>query len=795
MYKSWPSAVAITLSLTSAAITPFVMAAPTVETQSITFDLPADSLANTLQNIARLSNRQLSVDPALVRGKNAPAVRGQMNTAQAMNLALQGSGLELLITQSGSLSVQTAVKAGDAIELGATDIMGANDVAQANRINPATSVGSKIPLTAREIPQSVSVVSHAQIESQKMVDVQQALRSAPGIVSTNVDTSRYRFYSRGFEIDTMQVDGINMPFTYLTPPNLAMYDRIEVLRGPSGLYSGAGGAGGTINLVRKRPTAEFAAEGLLTSGTYDTHLARADIGGPLNETGSVRGRFVAEQDDRSLWAKGTHRDVDQFYGVIEADLSPDTTATAGISHQKFDSKSMQYGYPTYTDGSFLNINPRTFYAPDWNKETNDQTMAFAEIEHQLANDWASKLAVNHSIADRYSIFGGLRNAVNPATNLTQYQTSLGTSHSRQTSVDLSAWGPLQLFGRTHQLTAGLNWYKEHAYSLAIPGTPRTISVDLDEPPIVVDPISTPDSAASRATTDTHQRSLYANARWSLSDPLTLVTGVRATWWDTTENPDSELNANGTTYQSDNLGRHITPFGGLVYDLNDVYSVYGSYTSIFKPQTLRERSGTLIKPLEGSQYELGIKASYLDGDLDASAAIFQIDQENRGVRDPSDTVNAYYFAEGKARSRGFEMQFSGRIVDDWDVGAGYTYTNTRYFDPSADTGRAAFSAYTPKHLLKVWTQYTLPGALDDISLNLSTYATSAISTNTNGVIVRQGGYATVDAGISYRINEHVTAGFNVTNLLDRRYYQSIQTPADHNYLGNPRMSLASLEFKY
>lgn len=795
MFRSWPSASVVMLSLTASATSFTAAAAPTSESQMVAFDLPPGKMSVTLQDIARQSGHQLSVEPSLLRDKLAPAVRGQMTGVQAMMQALQGSGLELRITPSGSFGVQAATAVGGSIELGATDISGFNDFAQANPINPPTSIGSKIPLTAREIPQSISVVSHEQIESEKMVDVQQALRSAPGIVATNVDTSRYRFYSRGFEIDTMQIDGINMPFTYLTPPNLAMYDRVEVLRGPSGLYSGAGGAGGTINLVRKRPTADFAAEALVTAGDYDTHLARVDVGGPLDPSGSVRGRFVAEQDDRSLWAKGTHRDVDQFYGIVEADLSDETTATAGISHQKFDSKSMQYGYPTYTDGSFLNINPRDFYAPDWNEETNDQTMAFAEVEHQLGDDWKSKLAVNHSITDRYSLFGGLRNAVNPATNRTQYQTSLGTNHSRQTSVDLSAWGPMEFLGRTHQITAGINWYKEYADALGVPGTPRTINIDLNQPPIDVPLISTPDSAASRATTETRQRSLYANARWSLSDPLTLVTGVRATWWDTTEDPDDVLNANKTTHQSDNLGRHITPFGGLVYDLNDVYSLYGSYTSIFKPQSLRERSGTLLKPLEGSQYELGIKANYLDGRVDASAAIFQIDQENRGVRDPSDTVNAYYFAEGKARSRGFEMQFSGRVMEDWDLGAGYTYTNTRYFDASADTGRAAFSAYTPKHLLKVWTQYTLPGALDDVSLNLSTYTTSAISTNTNGVIVRQGGYATVDAGVSYRINEHLTAGFNVTNLFDRRYYQSIQTPADHNFLGNPRMSLASLEFKY
>lgn len=791
MPRYWSRSVALALSLSAGATCLPVVAQ--VVSQALSFNLPAGPLAETLNSIARQSGRGLSLDASLLGNRQAPAIKGSMSAEAAMSQALVGSGYALRVTDSGNFSVQPV--ASGALEVGVTTIDSVTDQAAGEPINPPTTVGSRAPLTARELPQSVSVVSHAQLEAEKIVDLQQALHKAPGIVATNVDTSRYRFYSRGFEIDNLQIDGVQMPFTYLTPPNMAMFEQVEVLRGPAGLYNGAGGAGGTINLVTKRPTAQFAGEAQVSAGTYDTRMQRIDLGGPLNEQGTLRGRVVAENDTRDLRADGTHRDVQQYYAVLEADVSPDTTVTAGVSHQAFESKSMQYGYPTYTDGSFLNVSASTFYGPDWNKETYDQTMAFAELKHDFANEWSSKLSVNNNITDRYSIFGGLRGAVNPATNLTQYQTSESDSHTLQTSIDLSAWGPLQVFGRTHQLTLGTSWLKESATAETIPGTPRTITVDLDNPPTNIAPISVPTSKASRATTDTLQRSVYANARWSLADALTLITGARVSWWESSVDPDASRNSNGSVHSADSLSHHVTPYGGLIYDLNDTYSLYASYTDIFKPQSLRDTSGSLLKPLQGSQYEVGIKGSYLDGAIDASAAVFQLTQENRGILDPADSTNTYYLAQGKARSRGLELQMSGRVTPRWDLGAGYSYTSTRYFDASADTGKSAFSAYTPRHLLKLWSHYRLPEPLQDLSINLSSYTTSEISTNTSGVIVRQPGYTTVDAGLSYRINPHLTADLNVTNVFDRYYYQSIQTPSDHNYLGDPRLTLMSLKYTF
>ncbi|MGV8294723.1 TonB-dependent receptor domain-containing protein, partial [Pseudomonas aeruginosa] len=82
---------------------------------------------------------------------------------------------------------------------------------------------------------------------------------------------------------------------------------------------------------------------------------------------------------------------------------------------------------------------------------------------------------------------------------------------------------------------------------------------------------------------TKQQALYALGRISLADPLTLLVGARATWWD------YEV-LQGTTQYS--IDREITPYAGLVYDLNENFSVYGSYSEIFTPQQAYDSGGNL-----------------------------------------------------------------------------------------------------------------------------------------------------------------------------------------------------------
>src|SRR5690606_4038091 len=115
---------------------------------------------------------------------------------------------------------------------------------------------------------------------------------------------------------------------------------------------------------------------------------------------------------------------------------------------------------------------------------------------------------------------------------------------------------------------------------------------------------------------------------------------------------------------------------ILYDLSDTLTAYASYTSIFNPQDARDRHGRWLDPLEGYNYELGIKGSFLDGRLTASADVFQTDQDNLKQQDigylvPGTTEQAYVGANG-TRSRGYDLELSGEPLAGWNVVAGLTH---------------------------------------------------------------------------------------------------------------------------
>lgn len=155
---------------------------------------------------------------------------------------------------------------------------------------------------------------------------------------------------------------------------------------------------------------------------------------------------------------------------------------------------------------------------------------------------------------------------------------------------------------------------------------------------------------------TTQDSFYASTRLRLTEPLSLILGGRVDWYEFQDRANSESNYKVT--------RNLTRYAGLVYDLDIHHSVYVSYTDIFKPQSEKGVDRSVIVPIVGENYEVGIKGEYFDGALNASMAVFQLDQKNRAQELPdvkgcgSGPASACYEAAGLVRSRGIDMEIQG-----------------------------------------------------------------------------------------------------------------------------------------
>ncbi|MBG6491668.1 Fe(3+)-pyochelin receptor FptA [Pseudomonas aeruginosa] len=647
---------------------------------------------------------------------------------------------------------------------------------------PGVTTLGKVPLKPRELPQSASVIDHERLEQQNLFSLDEAMQQATGVTVQPFQLLTTAYYVRGFKVDSFELDGVPalLGNTASSPQDMAIYERVEILRGSNGLLHGTGNPAATVNLVRKRPQREFAASTTLSAGRWDRYRAEVDVGGPLSASGNVRGRAVAAYEDRDYFYDVADQGTRLLYGVTEFDLSPDTLLTVGAQYQHIDSITNMAGVPMAKDGSNLGLSRDTYLDVDWDRFKWDTYRAFGSLEQQLGGGWKGKVSAEYQEADSRLRYAGSFGAIDPQTgDGGQLMGAAYKFKSIQRSLDANLNGPVRLFGLTHELLGGVTYAQgetrqDTARFLNLPNTP--VNVYRWDPHGVPRPQI--GQYTSPGTTTTTQKGLYALGRIKLAEPLTLVVGGRESWWDQ-DTPATRFKP----------GRQFTPYGGLIWDFARDWSWYVSYAEVYQPQADRQTwNSEPLSPVEGKTYETGIKGELADGRLNLSLAAFRIDLENNPQEDPDHPGppnNPFYISGGKVRSQGFELEGTGYLTPYWSLSAGYTYTSTEYLKDSQNDSGTRYSTFTPRHLLRLWSNYDLPWQDRRWSVGGGLQAQSDYSVDYRGVSMRQGGYALVNMRLGYKIDEHWTAAVNVNNLFDRTYYQSLSNPNWNNRYGEPR----------
>ncbi len=653
---------------------------------------------------------------------------------------------------------------------------------------PGVTTLGKVPLKPRELPQSASVIDHERLEQQNLFSLDEAMQQATGVTVQPFQLLTTAYYVRGFKVDSFELDGVPalLGNTASSPQDMAIYERVEILRGSNGLLHGTGNPAATVNLVRKRPQREFAASTTLSAGRWDRYRAEVDVGGPLSASGNVRGRAVAAYEDRDYFYDVADQGTRLLYGVTEFDLSPDTLLTVGAQYQHIDSITNMAGVPMAKDGSNLGLSRDTYLDVDWDRFKWDTYRAFGSLEQQLGGGWKGKVSAEYQEADSRLRYAGSFGAIDPQTgDGGQLMGAAYKFKSIQRSLDANLNGPVRLFGLTHELLGGVTYAQgetrqDTARFLNLPNTP--VNVYRWDPHGVPRPQI--GQYTSPGTTTTTQKGLYALGRIKLAEPLTLVVGGRESWWDQ-DTPATRFKP----------GHQFTPYGGLIWDFARDWSWYVSYAEVYQPQADRQTwNSEPLSPVEGKTYETGIKGELADGRLNLSLAAFRIDLENNPQEDPDHPGppnNPFYISGGKVRSQGFELEGTGYLTPYWSLSAGYTYTSTEYLKDSQNDSGTRYSTFTPRHLLRLWSNYDLPWQDRRWSVGGGLQAQSDYSVDYRGVSMRQGGYALVNMRLGYKIDEHWTAAVNVNNLFDRTYYQSLSNPNWNNRYGEPRSFNVSL----
>jgi outer membrane receptor for ferric coprogen and ferric-rhodotorulic acid len=795
---AWLAALMMTTALGTLASAPPALAQSggpdAVQSEQRSFDIPAQPLTEALIQFGRQAGLQATVDSTLVQNLRSAPVKGTMGWRQALTALLSGTGLAYRINGS-MVSVEKLPTGGsDAIPLGPVQVEGTriSDPGRTEGTGSYTgsqvTVGSKTPVSVRETPQSVSVITRQRIEDQNFTSVEEAVRQTTGMTIQKFDGAGIfnNMNARGFSNDSLQFDGLNVRHfgNAITAADLAVYDRVEVLRGPAGLFTGAGEPGGAINLVRKRPLEQFQIGGSASIGSWDFYRGEADVTGPLFGTDRVRGRLVAAYEDRDSFIDVVEKKTGIAYGTVELDLTDQTTFSAGGILQDIDSV-YDRGLPAFADGRLLDVKRSTYIGADWGHIDLQRNEAFAELEHRLDNGGHVKFATRIVDWDTAAKYAFSNTAVNDAGNVV-IRTSRNMNDGLDRTFDLHATTPVELGGQTHNLLLGADLRTEHLIDRLGNGPTTTMNVFAPN-----HAIPEPDIAFSTdRLTESHQYGVYGQARIKPLGWTTLVLGGRLSWFDTeiTNRLTGQVTANAS------VAREFTPYAALLIDISENLTLYGSYADIFQPQTNMTVGGQVIDPRSGRQYEIGIKGEYLDGRLNAHLAVFDIKDKNRAISDPDN--DTFFIAAGEVQSRGFETEVSGTPYPGLDLVAGYAFTTTKYVRDPELQGQT-FSQSTPKHSFKLWSKYTFQPdtVLDGFSIAGGLVVASRFGAESGGVRFEQDGYVVASARLGYRINDNFDAGFTVTNLFDEVYYTHVGGATRQNYYGEPRAYMLSLRAKW
>lgn len=668
-----------------------------------------------------------------------------------------------------------------------------------------TSTATRLPLSLRETPQSVSVVTRQRMDDQKLDTLQGVLENTPGISSYQSDSERTSFYSRGFLIDNIQYDGIPTDLgdiingSGVGSLDTAFYDRVEVVRGASGLLTGTGNPSAAINLVRKKPTPEFSANASLSAGRWDNYRGMGDISTPLTEDGRIRARMVGTYQDAHSYIDGYKPQRQAFYGVVEADLTPDTTLSLGYDYQDSTPNGSTWGgMPLwFSDGTQATYSRSKNYAQSWSYWNNTLKTAFVDIEQRFDNGWKFRAVGNQYRTEYDAKLMGLVGNPDRATGLGNYPYGAypvalaAEGHSRQNTLDVMASGPFELLGREHDLVVGAMGSRRTAtkdevapfYPSASPQNVYELSTPFAEPDF---------NSLPSTTTDTKikQSGVYAAARFSLADAWKLIVGGRFSNYEI-----DETVGGASPFHYKKTGE-FTPYAGLIYDINKTYSVYVSYTGVFNPQTsYRDSNGNVLTPSKGKTKEIGLKGEYLDGRLNASIALFETKLDNAAQIEPgvytTGGTQAYKGSDG-TKSRGVELDVQGELAIGWNLYAGIALFTAE------DGDDVRLNSQLPRTTAKLFTTYRLPGEWNKLTVGggvnwqSSIYESPGVSTSTLGG--EQGSYALVSLMSRYAITKQVDLGLNVNNLLDRKYALQ-KGDFDTVSYGEPRNMVATLSYKY
>lgn len=646
----------------------------------------------------------------------------------------------------------------------------------------SASTSTKLNLSLRETPQSVKVLTREYLDDTNINSFQDMLNSVTGVTTNRWDERQYPT-ARGFDVDYYLFDGVpsSSELDIASDPDLSMYDRVELVKGANGLMTGAGNPSIAINMVRKHANSKELTGTLSSSyGSWNAWNSMADISAPLNADGTVRGRVVVKHESTDSFADLYEKENNLFYGVLDADLTDSTYLSVGASYQELDRSGIKWGgLPAfYNDGSLTDFDRDLTVTSDWTYWNTNTTTAFAQFKQKLFNDITLNVNYDYRETDAetallYLWSESVDKATNSSAGLYPYTD---TSKTTQNNADVYFSAPFTLGGLQQEVIAGF-MYNQSELTDRYYGSPTldngTIDFNNFTPSKIIGSINNNVANPSNKTTQT---GAYLAGKFTLLEPLKLVTGVRVSNWEY----ESEDGNGNRKYNN-----KVTPYAGLIYDFLEDYSWYASYTEIFKPENKQDANQQYLDPREGKSYETGLKGEFFDKQLNASMSVFLTQQDNVAEKIGSikigDEFKDVYSSTDSVESKGFEIELDGKITNNWDMSFGVAHFNAE------DANGKKVQTTAARTSANLFTKYTLEKWSLGGGLN---YKSEAYKDEAAGRIT-QDAYVLANLMAAYQVDQNIKLQLNVNNLFDEKYYEGLGK--NSMVYGAPRN--ATLTFRY
>lgn len=631
-----------------------------------------------------------------------------------------------------------------------------------------------------ETPRSVSVITEQRMEDQNALSVQEALQYTSGVYASPFgnDVRGDWAYIRGAS-PVQYLDGLKSLFGYYnnTRPHIDTLSRIDVLKGPASVQYGQGSVGGILSLQSKLPQAETLREVKAELGSFNHKQFTADFAGKADDEGKWLYRLVALGRDSDTQIKFTDDDSLIFQPSLTWAPTRDTSLTLLANVQESRSGTTLPFLPwegTLYPGPAGQIDTETFLSePGWDRYDTSQRAFTALFDHRFNDVWSVHAGARYT--DGKAAYNSMwptfpptiqpDNTVSRTVYVSRADSQAFTSDARL-NADFDT-GIIQ-----HQASFGFDYQDATTNNDYFYGTGGNINI---YHPIYGNiPTSTP--LTENPISTTNQSGFYAMDNLTI-DNWILSLGLR--------HDSATSKTKGGTGQDDDA---TTYNAGLMYRFDNGIAPYASYAESFNPVIGTDFSGNTFKPLEGKQYEAGIKYQPPGTPHIFTAAVFDITEENRTTADPNNP--GFNVQSGEVGIQGFELETQTQ-VHDFDILASYSFLDAET-TKSNDGNEGAHVAYVPDHMASTWVTWRP----SEFWHGFRAGAGVRYVGNTYGGqdITKTPSYTLFDAMIGYDLSEEWSIQLNAKNLADDEYISACGDRGDCAY-GQRRTVIASTTYRF